>query len=136
MSCLLIVPYFKLTLDRSLNITTQGHSQAHWRRIPETRKLAVCRDACLTSSAWLILCFIQLFAGRNKEKRLIADECQRAGKRWLQIEAKPVHHCTITDLEIVATWIAVNKLTCPSKGLFSLVLPRYLSRCFSISNQA
>ncbi|CAE7218239.1 unnamed protein product [Rhizoctonia solani] len=56
-------------IRQSLNLVTKGHSRAHWRRIPETDKLA-------------------LFAGHTREKRLIADECHRAGKRWLQIEGK------------------------------------------------
>ncbi|KAF8680217.1 Metal-independent alpha-mannosidase [Rhizoctonia solani] len=60
-------------IKQSLNLVTKGHSRAHWRRIPETDKLA-------------------LFAGHHREKRLIADECHRAGKRWLQIEGKLVHH--------------------------------------------
>ncbi|QRW19376.1 flavin-containing monooxygenase/FMO family protein [Rhizoctonia solani] len=99
-------------IKQSLNLVTKGHSRAHWRRIPETDKLA-------------------LFAGHHREKRLIADECHRAGKRWLQIEGKLVHHCSITDVEIIASWIAVNKTNCQSKGLFSFALPRYFSKCFS-----
>ncbi|KAH7345052.1 hypothetical protein B0J17DRAFT_638138 [Rhizoctonia solani] len=102
-------------IRQSLNLVTKAHSRAHWRRIPETDKLA-------------------LFAGHNREKRLIADECHRAGKRWLQIEGKPVHHCSITDVEIVASWIAINKTHTQSKGLFSFALPRCFSKCFSLNH--
>ncbi|KAG8686719.1 hypothetical protein FRC09_013956, partial [Ceratobasidium sp. 395] len=77
-------------IKQSLSMVTKGRSRAHWKRIHESGKLV-------------------LFAGHTREKRLIADECQHAGKRWLQIETKPVHHCSITDAEIVATWIAMNK---------------------------
>ncbi|CAE6449613.1 unnamed protein product [Rhizoctonia solani] len=104
-------------IRQSLNLVTKGRSRAHWRRIPQTDKLA-------------------LFAGHTREKRLIADECHRAGKRWLQIEGKPVHHCSITDVEIVASWIAVNRTSCQSKGLFSFALPRCFSKCFSLSNHS
>ncbi|KAG9128120.1 hypothetical protein FRC07_004736 [Ceratobasidium sp. 392] len=79
-------------IRQSLSMVTKGRSRAHWRRIHESGKLV-------------------LFTGHNREKRLIADECQHAGKRWLQIETKPVHHCSITDTEIVASWIAMNKFT-------------------------
>ncbi|KAG8743919.1 hypothetical protein FRC10_011105 [Ceratobasidium sp. 414] len=104
-------------IKQSLSMVTRGHSRAHWRRIRRSGKLV-------------------LFAGHTREKRLIADECQHAGKRWLQIETKPVHHCSITDAEIVATWIAMNKVSSHERSLFPFAFPRCLPRCFSISHPA
>lgn len=104
------------SIRQSLNITTRSHSRAHWRRIPETGKLV-------------------LFTGHNREKRLIADECQHAGKRWLQLESKQIHHCSITDIEIVATWIAMTKEVDHPRSVLPFNISHYLLKCFSLSHQ-